>query len=81
MLKTAISKTKYKNAISTNIEIDNKKNLYKLYDRIFKTEMLDFSIVIAYFKLLELRKENIITILEGIRYELGVQEIQKRIIY
>ena len=56
-------------------------NLYKIYERIFKTEMLDFSLVIAYFKLLELQRENIITILEGIRYKLDIKEIQKRIIY
>lgn len=43
--------------------------------------MLDFSLVIAYFKLLELQRENIITILEGIRYKLDIKEIQKRIIY
>ncbi len=80
-LKIALSVTKYKNVITSNIEIDIKKYLYKIYERIFKTEMLDFSLVIAYFKLLELQRENIITILEGIRYKLDIKEIQKRIIY
>lgn len=80
-LKIALSVTKYKNVITSNIEIDIKKYLYKIYERISKTEMLDFSLVIAYFKLLELQRENIITILEGIRYKLDIKEIQKRIIY
>lgn len=80
-LKIALSVTKYKNVITSNIEIDIKKYLYKIYERFFKTEMLDFSLVIAYFKLLELQRENIITILEGIRYKLDIKEIQKRIIY
>ena len=80
-LQEILKDTHYKNIIKDDIEKDIKRYLYKIYKRIFKAGMLDFSIVIAYFRLLEFKRENIIAILEGIRYKLQIQEIEKRIIY
>ncbi len=80
-LQEILKDTHYKNIIKDDIEKDIKRYLYKKYIRIFNSNILDFSIVIAYFRLLEFKKENIITILEGIRYGLSTPEIEKRMIY
>ena len=79
-LKQSLEGTIYKNIIQNDIEIDIKRFLYKKSKKTFRNEMLDLSIIISYLKILETEKENIVTIIEGIRYKMPSENIQRKII-
>lgn len=79
-LKQSLENTIYKDIIQADIEIDIKKFLYKKYKKTFRNEMIDLSMIISYFKILETEKENIVTIIEGIRYKMPSENIQRKII-
>lgn len=79
-IKDFLQGTPYEGIINNDIERDFMRFLYKRYKKSFKDEMLDISIVIDYFNMLEIEKNNIITIIEGIRYNLSMKEIQDRIV-
>ena len=43
--------------------------------------MFDMSMVISYIELKEQQIKNIINIIEGVRYDMNRQDIQKKIVY
>ena len=79
-LNHILDSTNYKGIINNNIELDIKKYLYLKYKNIFRKELLDLSLVISYFNILEIEKENIVTIIECIRYNVPKQNINNKII-
>ena len=79
-LKQSLEGTIYKDIIQNDIEIDIKRFLYKKSKKTFRNEMLDLSMIISYLKILETEKENIVTIIEGIRYKMPSENIQRKII-
>ena len=79
-LNQALNDTIYQNMISNDIESDIKKYVYKKSKKAFRSELLDLSMIISYFKILEIEKENIVTIIEGIRYKMSKQNIESKII-
>ena len=54
--------------------------LYRLYKKYFYTQSYNITSVIAYLGMRELEIRDFITILEGIRYQIGKAEIQKKTI-
>ena len=64
-----------------NLEEKIIKYLNALYIRKFKNDMFDISMVISYIELKEQQIKNIINIIEGVRYDINRQDIQKKIIY
>ena len=79
-LKQSLEGTIYKDIIQNDIEIDIKRFLYKKSKKTFRNEMLDLSMIISYLKILETEKENIVTIIESIRYKMPSENIQRKII-
>lgn len=69
-LKQILSSTVYKDIIKNDVEKDLKRALYKKSKRNFRKDILNLNTVISYFDMIEIEKENIITIIEGIRYKL-----------
>ena len=69
---------KYDNSLSfeQNINI----YLYKEYYKIFKSQMFDISNICAYINLIEMENTDIVRIIEGIRYGLSKEEIQKKLV-
>lgn len=76
----ALVNTIYRNIIGNHIESDIKRYVYKKCKKAFRNELLDLSMVISYFKILETEKENIVTIIEGIRYKMSKPSIESKII-
>lgn len=54
--------------------------LYKEYYKIFKSQMFDISNICAYINLIEMENTDIVRIIEGIRYGLSKEEIQKKLV-
>ncbi len=79
-LKQILNKTVYKNILQNDVEKDIERALYKRSKSSFRKDILNLNTVISYFEILKIEKENIITIIEGIRYKLNVQAIEKKII-
>ncbi len=79
-LNQALAGTIYQNMIGTHIESDIKKYVYQKSKKAFRNELLDLSMIISYFKILETEKENIVTIIEGIRYKMSKPSIESKII-
>lgn len=79
-IKEVLQGTPYEGIIKYDLERDFIRFLYKRYKKSFKDEMLDVSMVIDYFNMLEIEKKDIITIIEGIRYNLSMKEIQDKVI-
>lgn len=79
-IKEILKETIYKDIIKEDMERDFKHFLYNKFKKDFRNEILDLSVVISYFNILEIEKSNIITIIEGIRYKLTSQEIEKKLI-
>lgn len=79
-LKQILDNTVYKNIIKVDVEKDLKRALYKRSKSSFRKDILNLNIVISYFEMIEIEKENIITIIEGIRYKLKGPTIEKKII-
>ena len=79
-LKQILDTTIYKGVIQNDIEKDIKKFNYNINKRIFRNKTLDLSMVIGYFNMIEIEKESVITIIEGIRYKLPQIDIERKII-
>lgn len=76
-----ISKTIYNSfSLEENIEKEIQNYLYKLYLNNFKTKSFSLTMIISYIELREIQIKNIITIIEGIRYNVSSQTIQKKLI-
>lgn len=78
-----LEKNIYKNVLKYegNLEEKIKKYLNALYIKKLKTDMFDISIVMSYVELKQQQIKNIINIIEGVRYDINRQDIQKKIIY
>ena len=63
-----------------NIEYTIKQYLYRMYKNYFRSKAFDITMVIAYIELRKTQIQNTIVIIEGIRYELNYQKIQKKLI-
>lgn len=69
---------KYENSLSLEQNINI--YLYKEYYKIFKSQMFDISNICAYINLIEMENTDIVRIIEGIRYGLSKEEIQKKLV-
>lgn len=79
-IKEVLKNTPYADMIEEDLELDFKRFLYHQYQRKFRNPQWDISLVISYFELMEMEKEALITIIEGIRYHLPKEEIRKQIV-
>lgn len=79
-LKQILSHTAYKNIIKEDVQKDVKRALYKRSKSSFRKDILNLNTVISYFEMIQIEKENIITIIEGIRYNLKGPTIKNKII-
>lgn len=69
---------KYEKNLSFEQNIN--RYLYKKYYKIFKSQMFDISNICAYINLIEMENTDIVRIIEGIRYGLSKEEIQKKLV-
>lgn len=81
-IKSVLEETKYKNVFSEENKIEYEKNkyLYNINIKLFRTKMFDICTVFCNINLIDIEIKNIINIVEGIRYKLDKEEIQKKII-
>lgn len=81
-MQMILNETIYKNVFKDEKFIEHNKNqyLYKKYIKLFRTELFNICTVFCNINLIDIEIKNIINIIEGIRYKLDKQEIQKRII-
>jgi len=81
-IKTVLENTVYKNVFLYENEIEYEKNkyLYNINRKIFRTKLFDISTVFAIINLTDVEIKNMINIIEGIRYKIDRNEIQKKII-
>jgi len=61
-------------------EFKTNKYLYNINRKIFRTKLFDISTVFAIINLTDVEIKNMINIIEGIRYKIDRNEIQKKII-
>ena len=71
----------YDGVIKNNLERDIKFFIAKKYIKNFHFMKYDIGTVISYLFLEEIRKENVITIIEGIRYQVPKEKIMENIIF
>lgn len=81
-IKEILQDTKYKDILTKEKEMESSISnyLYRLYKKYFYTQSYNITSVIAYLGMRELEIRDFITILEGIRYQIGKAEIQKKTI-
>lgn len=81
-MKNILNETIYKNVFKNELFLDNEKDryLYNKYMKLFKTKLFNICTVFCNINLIDIEIKNIINIIEGIRYNVNKQEIQKRII-
>lgn len=81
-IKSILIGTRYRSVFSeeNKIEYDKNKYLYNINIKLFRTKMFDIGTVFCNINLIDIEIKNIINIIEGIRYKLDKQEIQKKII-
>ena len=81
-MKNILNDTVYKDIFKDESSLENEKDryLYNKYLRIFKTKLFNICTVFCNINLINNEIKNIINIIEGIRYNVDKQEIQKRII-
>ena len=63
-----------------SLEQNINRYLYKEYQKIFRSQVFDISSICAYINLIEMENMDIIRIIEGIRYKLSKEEIQKKLV-
>ena len=80
-IKTILSQTVYKNVfISENDFEDNADRfLYQINYKIFKEDVLSMAYIFAYINLVDYENNDIINVIEGIRYRMDKDEIIKRL--
>ena len=81
-VKQILNNTIYKNVFKDekNIEYDKNTFLNSVYLKKFQTELFNITTIFCYMNLVDFEIKNIINIIEGIRYGININEIQKRII-
>ncbi len=77
-----ISKTIYQEFTleEEKMETEIQNYLYRLYINYFKTKSFSLTMIISYIELRQIQIKNIITIIEGIRYKVDTNTIQKKLI-
>lgn len=78
MFETKSYIKKYEKNLSLEQNIN--RYLYKEYQKIFRSQVFDISSICAYINLIEMENTDIIRIIEGIRYKLSKEEIQKKLV-
>ena len=63
-----------------NLEQQKDRYLYYLYKKNLNRNIFDISSIYAYFAMLELENNDILNIVEGIRYKLSKEEIRKKLV-
>ena len=81
-IKNILSETVYRNIFTEENFIEHDKDyfLYKKYIKLFKTKLFNICTIFCNINLVDIEIKNIINIIEGIRYKVDKQEIQKKII-
>lgn len=62
-----------------NLESNIDQYLYRMYQKHFRGNIFDIGVVYAYLNLVELENNDIMNIVEGIRYDLSKDEIRQRL--
>ena len=80
-IKTILSQTVYKNVFisETDFEDNADRFLYQINYKIFKEDVLSMAYIFAYINLVDYENNDIINVIEGIRYNLDKSEIIKRL--
>lgn len=81
-LKQELSNTKYKNVLTeeASVEHDIDSFMYREYKKIFTYKIFDISTVYVMINMMHIDFNNIINIIEGIRYSRDTKQIQKKLI-
>ncbi len=81
-MKNILDETIYRKVFKSKetLEHDRDKFLYDLYMKLFRTKLFNICTVFCNINLIDIEIKNIINIIEGIRYKVDKQEIQKRLI-
>ena len=81
-LKQELSNTKYKNVLTEEalFEHDIDSFMYREYKKIFTYKIFDISTVYVMINMMNIDFNNIINIIEGIRYSRDTKQIQKKLI-
>ena len=64
----------------TSIEENIDRYLYRLYKKYFRGNIFDISIIYAYINMVDKENNDIINIIEGIRYNMNIDEIRKKLV-
>jgi len=80
-IKTILSKTVYKNVFISETDFENNADrfLYQINYKVFKEDVLSIAYIFAYINLVDYENNDIINVIEGIRYNLDKGEIIKRL--
>lgn len=78
--KEILKHTIYAEIMENDLELDFKRYLYQEYREKFRNPKWDISLVIIYFELVEMEKEALVTIIEGIRYHLSKEEMKRQVV-
>jgi len=78
ILKTTI----YKKVFDDEKDLEHSKDvyLYKQYRTLFRTKLFNICTVFCMINLIDVEIKNLINVIEGVRYGISEQEIQKRMI-
>ncbi len=82
-LNDIIRKTKYSSIISDNMfdfECFINKYLHKAYEKMFRLNFLSINCIYAYLNLVEIENNEIISIVESVRYNIDKSKVLKKII-
>ena len=81
-IKEILQNTVYKNIFVNELDIENNidKYLYSINKKIFKQDIMSIAYVYAYVNLINYENNDIVNTIEGIRYNMSRQEIQKRLV-
>lgn len=79
-LENALDQTIYQD-IAKEDELEDRINRYlcRMYKNYFRSKAFDITMIIAYIELRKIQIQNTIVIIEGIRYGLNYQQIQKKL--
>lgn len=80
-IKSILSKTVYKNVFTaeTDFEDNTDRLLYQINYKVFKEDVLSIAYIFAYINLVDYENNDIINVIEGIRYGMDKSEIIKRL--
>ena len=80
-IKTILSKTPYKNVFASETEFEDNTDrfLYKINYKVFKEDAFSIAYIFAYINLVDYENNDIINVIEGIRYKMDKEEIIKRL--